>query len=91
LSVAPLRDRIIDRIAEFKLKDFEAAEEPGLSPGQMSRLRTGDEVFTLDRLIDAPAATDVVGAAPSPRQASGANASRPEGGPPTWGQPRPDL
>jgi hypothetical protein len=26
-----------------------------LSPGQMSRLRTGDDVFTLDRLIDAAA------------------------------------
>jgi len=55
LSIAPLRDRIINRIAEFKLKDFEAAEEPGLSPGQMSRLRTGDDIFTLDRLIDAAA------------------------------------
>ena len=52
---AQLRDRIIDRIAELKLKDFEAAEELGLAPGQMSRLRTGDEVFTLDRLIDAAA------------------------------------
>ena len=55
MSIAPLRDRIINRIAEFKLKDFEAAEEPGLSPGQMSRLRTGDDIFTLDRLIDAAA------------------------------------
>jgi hypothetical protein len=26
-----------------------------LSPGQMSRLRTGDDVFTLDRMIDAAA------------------------------------
>ena len=50
---AQLRDRIINRITELKLKDFEAAEELGLSPGQMSRLRTGDDVFTLDRLIDA--------------------------------------
>jgi hypothetical protein len=36
---AQLRARIIDRIAELNLKDFEAAEELGLSPGQMSRLR----------------------------------------------------
>ena len=52
---AQLRARIINRIDELKLMDFEAAEELGLSPGQMSRLRTGDDVFTLDRLIDAAA------------------------------------
>ena len=52
---AQLRERIIDRIAELNLKDFEAAEELGLSPGQMSRLRQGEDVFTLDRLISAAA------------------------------------
>lgn len=52
---AQLRERIISRIAELKLKDFEAAEELGLSPGQMSRLRQGDDIFTLDRMIDAAA------------------------------------
>jgi len=52
---AQLRQRIISRIAELKLKDFEAADELGLSPGQMSRLRQGEDVFTLDRLIDAAA------------------------------------
>ena len=52
---AQLRERIINRIAELKLKDFEAAEQLGLSPGQMSRLRQGEDVFTLDRLIDAAA------------------------------------
>ena len=52
---AQLRERIINRIAELKLKDFEAAEQRGLSPGQMSRLRQGEDVFTLDRLIDAAA------------------------------------
>jgi predicted XRE-type DNA-binding protein len=52
---ARLRARIIDRIAELNLKDFEAAEELGLSPGQMSRLRAREDVFTLDRLIDAAA------------------------------------
>ena len=31
---AQLRERIISRIAELKLKDFEAAEQLGLSPGQ---------------------------------------------------------
>jgi predicted XRE-type DNA-binding protein len=52
---AQLRERIINRITELHLKDFEAAEELGFSPGQMSRLRQGEDVFTLDRLIDAAA------------------------------------
>ena len=52
---AQLRDRIIDRIAELKLRDCEAAEELGLSPGQMSRLKGQEDIFTLDRLIDAAA------------------------------------
>jgi hypothetical protein len=46
---------VIDRIAELKLKDFEAAEQPGPSPGQMSRLRQGKNVFIPNRLIDAAA------------------------------------
>jgi predicted XRE-type DNA-binding protein len=50
---AQLRDRILSRIVEPKLKDFEAAGRLGLSAGQMSRLRQGEDVFTLDRLIDA--------------------------------------
>jgi predicted XRE-type DNA-binding protein len=52
---AQLRERIINRIVELKLKDVEAAEQLGLSSGQMSRLRQGEDVFTLDRLIDAAA------------------------------------
>lgn len=52
---AQLRERIIDRIAELNLKAFEAAEQLGLSPGQMSRLRQSEDIFTLDRLIDAAA------------------------------------
>ena len=52
---AQLRERIINRIDELKLKDFEAAEQLGLSPRQMSRLRQGENVFSLDRLIDAAA------------------------------------
>ena len=50
-----LRERIISRIAELDLKDFEAAEQLGLSPGQMSRPKKGNDIFTLDRLIDAAA------------------------------------
>ena len=52
---AQLRERIINRIAELKLKDVEAAEQLGFSRGQMSRLRQGEDIFTLDRLIDAAA------------------------------------
>ena len=52
---AQLRERILSRIAELNLRDFEAAEQLGLSAGQMSRLRKGDDIFTLDRLIDAAA------------------------------------
>jgi len=52
---AQLRARIVARIAELKLRDFEAAEQLGFSPGQMSRLRAEEDIFTLDRLIDAAA------------------------------------
>jgi len=52
---AQLRARIIDRVDELKLIDFEAAEQLGFSPGQMSRLKGQDDIFTLDRLIDAGA------------------------------------
>ncbi len=56
---AQLRERIINRIAELNLMDFEAAEQLGFSPGQMSRLRQCEDVFTLDRLIDAAANIDI--------------------------------
>jgi len=52
---AQLRARMIKRVAELNLMDFEAAAELGLSPGQMSRLRAHEDIFTLDRLIDAAA------------------------------------
>lgn len=52
---AQLRERILARIAELKLKDVDAAAQLGLSAGQMSRLRQGEDIFTLDRLIDAAA------------------------------------
>ena len=52
---AQLRERILSRIVELKLRDFEAAEKIVLSAGQMSRLRQGEDIFTLDRLVDAAA------------------------------------
>lgn len=57
---AHLRDRIIDRIAELSLRDVEAAAEPGLSPGQMNRLMAQEDMFTLDRRIDAAANIGIV-------------------------------
>ena len=50
---AQLRGRIINRIDELKLKNFEAAEQLSLSLGHMSRLRQSEDIFTVDRLIDA--------------------------------------
>ncbi len=49
------RNKIISRIAELKLKDFEAAEKLSVSAGQISRLKGQEDIFTLDRLIDAAA------------------------------------
>ena len=48
-----LRKKILKRIAELKLIDIQAAGELGFSPGQMSRLKSNQDVFTLDRLVDA--------------------------------------
>ena len=52
---AQLRERMLRRIAELKLNGVQAATQLGLSAGQLSRLRAGEDVFTLDRLIDAAA------------------------------------
>jgi len=49
---AQLRERIISHIAELTLKDFDATEKLCLLPGQMSRMRQGEDIFTVDRLID---------------------------------------
>jgi len=52
---AQLRERILSRIAQLALTNAEAAAQIGLSPAQLSRLRSGADIFTLDRLIDAAA------------------------------------
>ena len=52
---AQLRARILSRILELKLNGVEAAAQLGFSAGQMSRLRQGEDIFTLDRLVDAAA------------------------------------
>jgi hypothetical protein len=55
-----LRDRFIDRIAELKLVEVEAASKLGLSRGQMSRLEAQEDNFTLNLPIDAAASIGVV-------------------------------
>ena len=56
---AQLRERILSRITQLALTNVEAAARLGLSPAQLSRLRSGADIFTLDRLIDAAANLDI--------------------------------
>ena len=51
---AHLRQRIRDRTDELQI-EHAAAEQLGLSPAQMSRLNSDEDIFTLDRLVDAAA------------------------------------
>ena len=48
-----LRERIVQRIDELGLSRAEAAAELGLSAAQLSRLAGGQDIFSLDRLVDA--------------------------------------
>ena len=57
---AQLRAKILKRIAELHLKDYEAAGQLGLSRRQMVRLRAGEDVFSLDRLVDAAGSFGIV-------------------------------
>jgi len=50
---AQLRKRINQRIAELKLNRSGAAEELGFTPSQMTRFAQGEDIFSLDRLVDA--------------------------------------
>lgn len=53
---ALLRKRINGRIDEMDLTRAEAAAAMGLTPSQLTRLRAGEDIFSLDRLADAAAA-----------------------------------
>jgi predicted XRE-type DNA-binding protein len=53
---AQLRERIIRRIDEAGMTRTAAGKALGLSPAQMSRLGAGQDIFSLDRLVDAAAA-----------------------------------
>jgi len=48
-----LRERIVQRIDELRLSRADAAAELGLSAAQLSRLARGQDIFSLDRLVDA--------------------------------------
>jgi len=50
-----LRQRILDRIEELHLTEAEAAERLGFTASQMSRLLDNEDIFSLDRLINAAA------------------------------------
>jgi predicted XRE-type DNA-binding protein len=48
-----LREKILARTEQLQLEKAEAAERLGISVTQMSRLADGQDIFSLDRLIDA--------------------------------------
>lgn len=48
-----LRAKIRDRIEQLHLKQTDAADKLGLTTAQMSRLSGDQDIFTLDRLVDA--------------------------------------
>ena len=53
---AQLRERIARHIDELHLKRPAAGQTLGLTPAQMSRLASDEDIFSLDRLVDAAAA-----------------------------------
>ncbi len=55
-----LRKRIENRIAELGLSGSGAAEALGFTAAQMTRFTHGEDIFSLDRLVDA---ADAIGLA----------------------------
>jgi len=53
---ALLRKRINRRIEELNMNRAEAAGELGFTRSQMTRLHADEDIFSLDRLVDAAAA-----------------------------------
>ena len=53
---AQLRKRINQRIRELNLSRSGAADALGFTPAQMTRFAQGEDIFSLDRLVDAAAA-----------------------------------
>ena len=52
---AQLRKRINQRIEELNLSRSGAADALGFTPAQMTRFAQGEDIFSLDRLVDAAA------------------------------------
>jgi predicted XRE-type DNA-binding protein len=52
---AQLRKKIRDRIAQLDLQQSGAAAKLGFTAAQTSRLMDDQDIFTLDRLVDAAA------------------------------------
>ncbi len=50
---ALLRKRITERIADLNLNKSDAAAALGFTRAQMSRFAAGEDIFSLDRLVDA--------------------------------------
>ncbi|OGA16846.1 MAG: hypothetical protein A3G26_03230 [Betaproteobacteria bacterium RIFCSPLOWO2_12_FULL_65_110] len=53
---ALLRARITRRIDELHLNRADAAEELGFTASQLTRLRADEDIFSLDRLVEAASA-----------------------------------
>ena len=53
---ALLRKRINRRIGELNLERADAAAKLGFTNSQLSRLHADEDIFSLDRLVDAAAA-----------------------------------
>ncbi len=53
---ALLRTRINKRIDELNMSRADAAGELRFTPSQLTRLRAGEDIFSLDRLVDAATA-----------------------------------
>jgi predicted XRE-type DNA-binding protein len=51
-----MRQRICERIDALEMSRVEAGEKLGMNKAQMSRLIADQDIFSLDRLVDAAAA-----------------------------------
>lgn len=54
-----LREKINERLDQLDLKRDDAGELLHLAPAQVSRLRSGQDIFTLDRLVDVAGALGI--------------------------------
>ena len=57
---ARLRAKIRERIEQLGMSNADAGEQMGFSRSQMSKLSGDQDLFTLDRLVDAAVRFDIV-------------------------------